>query len=142
MSSCGNVKRSAHFYNTQKLIELAYLRCLPVNTAKPADRVLNGQPIQENNYFFLDFLAGLVLTFSFRAAPALNLTSVEAAILIASPFAGLRPVLAALSPTSTLNTPGNTILSQYPTADTSPPPDTVHTSHGVKDLHQTLHTRL
>ena len=65
--------------------------------AKPADRGFHGQPVQVQDYFFLDFLAGLVLTFSFRAAPALNLTSVEAAILIASPFAGLRPVLAALS---------------------------------------------
>lgn len=48
-------------------------------------------PDFHKNYFFLDFFAfaGLVLTFSLSAAPTLNLTAVEAAILIFSPFAGL-----------------------------------------------------
>ena len=67
----------------------------------------------QRNYFFLDFLAGLVLTFSFSAAPALNLTSVEAAILMDSPFAGLRPVLAALSEVSKVPKPMSCTLSFF-----------------------------
>ena len=59
-------------------------------------------------YFFLVFFLdaeGLVFTIVFKVAPALNLTDVEAAILIAFPFAGLRPVLAALSVVSNVPKP-------------------------------------
>ena len=44
--------------DAQELSVYAYLCSLPTDRAKPADRVMNGQPVQENDYFFFDFLAG------------------------------------------------------------------------------------
>ena len=64
----------------------------------------------QNNYFFLDFLAG-VLTVSFKALPALNLGALEAGILLAAPVCGFLPVLAALSATSNVPKPTNWIFS-------------------------------
>ena len=57
----------------------------------PLKRSLRNSVIYKN-YFFLPFLA---LTLSLSDFPALNVGTVDAAILILSPVAGLRPLLAA-----------------------------------------------